>query len=429
MATDQLMSAPAASHGLGVLIDRHPGRVAWGALVCSFVLFVGLAGIAVHYGVLFLRSSTHPATATLSLGRGAGTVLVQKAHTAGWIKAQDTTSLSEGDEVQNLGQDFPATLRFFDGTTVSLEPGSSLLLNQARTGRFRVPGSLDRLLDLQLETGSIQLDVPAAGAGQGGVYVRAMSTLVALDPGEFGVELISRPVDGVEQCCMTQIVTRRGLARVVAAGHTTQVAPGQRALTPMGGLTLPVSAATRELLKTGSLLPDSAGGFTDWTVEATSEPGGPIGHVTPLAPSDGPGIHIDRGATNVHGETGIRQDLNLDVRDLTSLTLAFHYRLHSQSLPGGGRDGSEYPLVVRVTYLEASGGQVPWFHGFYLTPADADTRTTVQAQGLIPQDTWHVYEGHLLELTPRPVLIRSIELIGSGWSYDVDVAQVSLTGT
>lgn len=429
MATKHLVPPPAASRGMGVLIDRYPARVAWGALLCSFVLFVGLLGVATRAGVSFLRSSTHPAAATLLLRNGSGTVLVQRARTTGWVKAQDATSLSEGDEVQNLGQDFPATLRFFDGTTVSLEPGSSLFLDRVRTARFRVPGSLDRLLDLRLETGTIQISVPADGASPSGVSVRAMSTRVELDPGEFGVELLSRPVDGVEQCCMTQVVSRRGLARVVSAGQTTPVAPGQRALTPMGGLTLPVSAATRELLKNGSLLPDSAGGFKDWTVEATSEPGGPIGQVTPLSPSDGSGIRIDRGATNVHGETGIRQDLNVDVRDLTSLNLAFHYRLRGQSLPGGGRDGSEYPLVVRVTYQESSGGQIPWFHGFYLVPPDANTRTTVQAQGIVPQDTWQVYEGRLLELAPRPLVIRSIELLGSGWSYDVDVAQISLTGT
>lgn len=425
MQHGRLASPRDTTTGMAAYIDRNPSRAAWIGLVCAFVLFLGTTFFAGRAGLSFIRSATRPATATL--GVTLGPVLVQKAQTRGWVKAENGLVLGEGDAVENLGPGPPVTLAFFDGTVAVLQPGASLVLDEVRTGRFPIPGSPHRLLTFDLTGGQLHLDVTSADAS-GKVVVKAMGTRVTLAPGEFDLQIIRQQVDGIDQCCMTQFVDLHGTAQVYAAGETVTVRHDQRAVVPMGGVPLPLQPAARELVVNGALEADAHGSFPGWTIVRRSEPGGALGTVTPLAGADGPGIHIVRTGSDVHGETGLLQNVNLDARNLVTLTLSFDYRLLAQSLPGGGRDGSEYPLIVRVDYIESNGGLIPWYHGFFTVPASGEMRVNAQAHGPVVDGTWHRYDGQLLALSPRPTVIRWIELLGSGWNYAVDVSHVSLAG-
>jgi len=409
---------------IATYIDQNPVRAAWTALICSFMVFVMLVAIVAQTATAFVRSSTQPATATLVVTQGP--VSVQKARTRGWISVEDGAVISEGDEIRNFDPDFPITLTFFDTTKVQLNPGGQMFLTRVRTQRFHVFPGTKRQLSLELEAGAAHVDVPAAAPQ---MDVQTMGTVTRLQSGTFDLRLIPRIVDGIEQCCMSQLVVVHGLAHVLAAGETMAVSDGQRALTPMGGVTLPLQPAARELLQDGPLVPDDHSGVSSWAPWLQTEPGGTLGVISPLPAADGGGMHIVRAGTNLHGETGIRQDVNIDVHDFVSLTVKFQYRLLGQSLPGGGRDGSEYPLTVRVVYREVNGGQIPWYHGFYLVPAAAEMRVTQQATGPVPRGVWTQYEGDLLALSPRPTFIRSVEIYGSGWDYEVDITNVSLSGT
>ncbi len=412
---------------LGSYIDRHPSRSAWLSLIIALCAFLTIAYLLGRASLGFVHSSTKPATAVLSVTRpDVGTALVQQANTIGFVAAEDQLILSEGDEIRNLDPDFPITITFFS-TTFRLQPNSTVLLQHVRVGRFALPSSPHPQVTLSLETGALQVAVPQAMA-RGDVVVKAMGTTTSFEQGEYEIALDNNKVEDANQCCMTEVVTVRGAAHFTAAGETRDVRSTERALAPMGSVPMPVRPP-EELMVNSALQSDEHGNFKGWTVTRLAEGNAPLGAVTPLQDANGRGAHFARFASNLHGEVGLRQLLDLDVKSMVSLNLRIRYRLLAQGLTGGGRDGTEYPLIVRVSYIDETGGQIDWYHGFYMRGAIGQTRVSPQATGEVPVGIWQDYEGHLVDLSPRPVRLRSVEILGSGWDFTSEVQSISLTGT
>jgi hypothetical protein len=95
----------------------------------------------------------------------------------------------------------------------------------------------------------------------------------------------------------------------------------------------------------------------------------------------------------------------------------------SHSLSGGGWAGTEYPLMLRVIYRDATGGKQPWYHGFYLQ--NDGGYPVVNGERLESTDWRHV-EVDLLALIPRPWRIERVEVVASGWDYVSAVREVHL---
>jgi hypothetical protein len=142
-----------------------------------------------------------------------------------------------------------------------------------------------------------------------------------------------------------------------------------------------------------------------------------------------PALRVSReSATLAHGETGVRQALNLNVSGYRHLWLAAWVRVDRASLSGGGQLGSEYPMMLRVHYEGPVPGSEPnWVHGFYV--ANPENRPVRDAE-LVPQGEWVEYRVDLMETdTSRlPYMLRDLEVMGQGHSYDARVADVRLIG-
>ena len=72
------------------------------------------------------------------------------------------------------------------------------------------------------------------------------------------------------------------------------------------------------------------------------------------------------GRSYDYNEARIVQDLNLNVRDYTSMRLQVDVLIHSQDLFNCGDKGTECPIMLRMIYLDADGNQQQWIQGFYV---------------------------------------------------------------
>lgn len=132
------------------------------------------------------------------------------------------------------------------------------------------------------------------------------------------------------------------------------------------------------------------------------------------------------GSMRKKGEIGLIQVLNKDISQYTQLMLKADVKVISSSIESDGNQGGVYPINVRVDYLDTEGKSHLWRHGFlYIQKINYP-----QIGEQIPQGKWYSYTSiNLMELTPKPKVIKEIRLSGSGWGFHSRIANVQLIGT
>lgn len=137
-----------------------------------------------------------------------------------------------------------------------------------------------------------------------------------------------------------------------------------------------------------------------------------------------------------HGETGLRQYVGIDVRGHSSLELSSTFYIAEQSLSVCGQEGSECPMMLRMTYVDEAGFQREYIQGFYAyNDLAGDKPLTCQTcrseHERIAMETWYTYRsGNLFASLPpeqRPAIIQQMRFYASGHAYHTYVAEVSLT--
>jgi hypothetical protein len=138
-----------------------------------------------------------------------------------------------------------------------------------------------------------------------------------------------------------------------------------------------------------------------------------------------------------HAETGIRLELDQDLREVESLRVRARVRISTQTLPVCGSVGTECPMMIRIYYLDReSGGVREWLQGFYAREGDDAPFCTVCRDWKpehikIPQDIWYDYESpDLLPLLAaqgtKPAALQSIEIYASGWTYGAAIDDIAI---
>lgn len=113
------------------------------------------------------------------------------------------------------------------------------------------------------------------------------------------------------------------------------------------------------------------------------------------------------------------QEPNADVSAYSSLIvrLAVDPIYEEGANIGGAQPQSfpEGPCQIRIFYQDVNGSDAEWYHGFYFSSvAGADTANWTQVQ----QALWYSYTSHnLMEGTPKPRLIKKVEVYGFGWNF------------
>ena len=440
----QLPTAP-SRRGLAGALARDPIRVAWIIIWLSLALFLTvLSGVGVA-GVHYVATAVQPASATLI--STSGTVLAQKPIWPRAFAAQPGQVLSSGDTVQtDTNSNATATLQFADGSTVLLEPGTELQVTTLRSNRYTILSGRRRVIDLALRAGKLEAVVTRYPNNGSQFAVTSLGNVITITDGTTDVWLsqprTAAPVPGVtpvsapftNSCCATQVLTQNGSAAILAPGGNAKLLGNERATIPMGGAPFVAPHANWDLLVNPSLLPGK-NGYPDVWNSPSNSPSFDITNGTPadhyaLITGATPMVHLWSANSQQHHESiSFRQEIDRDVRDFLNVDLQVSFKINSQSLSGGGYDGTEYPFRVAVDFFDAKGSEQIWFQGFYITPPTGNS--TVRAALQVPAGQWYpklagAGDMRLSTLPDPPVYIKWVEFSASGHDFDTDVREVRL---
>jgi hypothetical protein len=397
---------------------RAAVRLAWRVTLLSAA---ALAIIVVGGPALrswYVGSATEARTAGLTAIDGI--VFLRREGAREWQPAGPDTHVGPGDTLRTAAN-ARAFVQLFDQSTVLLYPSSTLRVLRSEQGRFR---SERGTLMLELSGGRARFGVaPPAEPGAMFFQIRSPHAEVHLEEGSYTANVTAST---------TQVRVRRGeaTAHPIAADGAAPVA-AMRQPAPVAarsGQLLAVSAdrpavggqpLRADLLENGYLADRLGADVRGWVpVDASEEePAGTISF------TELPGAVTLRRVGKGHGETLLSQQLDENLWDYERLTLAVDFRVLSHSLSGGGFQGTEYPLTLRVYYRDATGGRVPWYRGFYLqNPENLPVTNGVR----VPSTDWQHVDVDLLALSPRPWRIETVQIVAQGWDFAAAVRDVHL---
>ncbi|MCC7370012.1 MAG: FecR domain-containing protein [Chloroflexi bacterium] len=386
-------------------------RRAWLCLVAAFVIWCSLIGSVLVTAWTYRRNATESPPAALAVERG--TVFYGGSATSDQMRARPGMTAEEGGLIE-VGDNGRATLDLFDGTTVRLLGNTKLELSQLRVGTFNADHT--RLV-LGLVEGAAHFNVAGKLPYSREVVLNTPHGRVSLSKGEY---LVWVQEDG------TRVSSYVGQAKAGSDDHAIRIRDSQRALLPTDGFPRGPFALSENLLRNG----DFARQFLGWTMLDKGEPGRPdVGGTRRLVEETIAGrkmqaLRISRNTDkDTHNETGVLQDINRDVSAYRTIAVTGWVKVDQASLSGGGYLGSEYPVMIRVQYVDEKGGRPGWTHGFYY--ANPELRPTENGE-IVAQGEWYPFLSRLTDLPDRPILIRSIEILSAGHDFDAMVADVRI---
>jgi hypothetical protein len=382
-------------------------------LLSAFATFCILA-VSMPLGVRWYvinATSTHKTALTAI----RGTIVVQERGQP--LAVTEEMEVSEGATTKT---DFTsqAFLTFFEDSTAILYNDAQVVLLKTRTPRFDLSPRPDTII-LEVKGGRVHIGVAPAIDSPLYFEVRFPQGLAVLEEdGGYSVEVSEEQV---------QIRVDRGQALATAAGTTVELNQRERTVIAAGEAPSNPMPAAQSLVVNGNFQQDLSEGWVAYNEQGVD--GGEVDGEVEIQPiGDRRALFFSRmGEAGNHCETGIRQKIDKDVRDFTSLKLHLDVRLIYQSLSGGGFQGTEYPIMVRLDYKDPWGNDQFWVHGFYYQNED---NNPTQYGEQIPRYVWYPYEtGNLLEILAdtRPTRIKQIHIYASGHEYQSMISEVGVT--
>lgn len=392
---------------------RHrPEAIAWAILSSSFLIFLLLCSSLAFAVNWYKDTATSERGARLTII--SGTVLVRGTGQTSWVGAVDEMELASGDAVRTEERS-EALIVLFDKSTVFLFPESELTLARLAVSRF---APLRHTVLLTVHRGKIRIGVSLSPQGDKRFLVQGSQSMALLTEGSYAIS-VDAGRDSVR-------VRENGKAVVTGQGESVELARGERTEVQRDAPPKPPRSGLEELVFNGSFTQGLAG----WQVG--NELGFPEGQdvqgdATLVREEGRPAVLFSRrGSKGTHCETYIFQEINRDVSDFSLLRLSIRLKLLYQSLSGGGYMGSEYPVLVKITYKVAEGENFKVYGFYYQNEANNRTDNGIQAA----QNTWVAFTApeNLMTLIPQPRKIMSIEVQASGWDYESLVSDISLVG-
>ena len=364
-------------------------------------------------------------------------VAVTPDRQTGQVAPPATLQLHEGETLRTE-EGTRVLLRLWDGSTVEVFERTQIAFEELRTTQYI---SRAKTVSIRQTRGLLRVAIAPGDYNRARFQVVAGEATVLMresapggSGGSFLVE-VTLDQDG-ESIAQVRASVRRGAGTVSAAGQEVQLKANEQTVVPRGAAPAAPTAARRDLVANGSFTPaseDPKWRFAPW--EVISTPGqrdGGFGRLSRVRETiDGrpvEALELYRSLDSTDpAVTGLRQRLDVVVADLVSLYLTGDIKVLEQNVLGGGVAGSEFPLIVRISYRDETGAAREAIRGFYVEP---DPSGAKPANGqLVAPGEWVNFEVDLRALVPQPVRLDMIEVYASGHGYRARIANVSIVGT
>lgn len=412
---------------------RDRQRLAWAILLSSFFVCLAITVAVPLTANAYVQKATEFLNVTVQANKGTvgidDTTDVSRAVRAGEPGQQIVPGASvRTDSIASaLILMFPpdedrlmARLQLYGNTLLAVE--------QAETPRFKASDAA-QTIELSLEGGRLHLSLPEFGERPLQTTIITPQGAVTLsEPGQYSIIVNNEE---------TQVAVQDGSAQVAAANRLIELTADQRSVIPTGEAPSRPLATERNLIQNG----DFNDGWNQWRqhvwdVERSDQP---AGHIDVETINGVPTLYIRREGVG-HADVRVLQIINQDVTDFASLELQLTFRIVGQTLGVCGIQGSECPLFLRVDYNDQTGVNRIWQHGFYSvgdvvegeTPDTCVSCALVQsAHDPVTMGQVQFYEVDLSDELARqgvpPInFIKSLELVASGHSFEVEVVEVAV---
>jgi len=412
---------------------QNPQRLAWTVLLAAFASFCLLAIGCPLSARSYLLNARQPLHAQASAQQGTVRVERGGSQRVDAISLDDPLPLemfkNDGLRTGNLDECLLTLQRNTQEqretlVSVVVYDNSDVLLVDASSPRFEFNTEAHQAV-LRLREGRTRIEVQPASDGRPvQVEVLAHQAHVILEEGSYALQVANQ---------QTTVTVRAGQALVRSGDETLALANTQRAVLHDEGTLEGPLPAEQNLIVNGDL---SQGLEVGWIIHASD----PSAQVSLTETESQPAARFQHDLAEP-SEVSLVQTLNRNVRDLESLVLHLKVRVNYHSLSVCGSQGSECPVMVRIDYIDAAGGNRQWVHGFYAfeDPALSSElpyycltcpEPTSGNHHRVPEQSWFLYDSpNLMEtLAPefRPAIIQSVRIYASGHNYDSMVTGIEL---
>ncbi len=413
------------------MIRRNPERVAWAVLLSSFAAFCFLAVSLPWATYQYVVTSTQSHEARLEVIEGTVQVFrpgqtTADAVTQEWTQ-RGTYPIIEGSRIRTDGRS-KAFLRFFESSTAQVGTATDIELAQMRSPQFDYSPRPNSLY-LRLNGGRVTFGAAPVLSRPTEFSVWMPLAIANLREGSYEIEVTNETA---------QLITYLGLAIVEARGRKVEVRTAERTVVSLNQEPSEPLPSARSLIANGDFTTPLGETWRIWKDQGGD--GGDIDGTADLVDEgDRAAVRFYRtgsmfgtGKGN-HAEVGITQEIDRELPErVTEVRLKAEIKVTQQSLSGGGEQSSEYPIILRLFYLNEWDDQVEWYRGFYAHNSTGNpTRNGI---ALKSPEVWNLIDfGNLLDptnpnaLNPRPVRILRLDVYASGWDFESYISHIRLT--
>ena len=440
---------PSKTNALKPLQKPRQQMVAWLIITISFCLFCSIIFGVINLLGDYLSRSTEFPDAELQVKNGPVYIVRAEQNIISLAKTQDKVKPGDTILVEEQGI---AQLVLFDGTRLEIKASTKVFLQESMV---LIENFVRKEKKLKLEISPGGEEKNGATVGQVTLWSSDINSSnytgnpvevttsdkahIAIDSSgqnSFKIE-VERTTDNSSRTFVTSLSTNRNQLNVDAAGITQIIGPGQRVIVNYGQAPTLISGSIDELIRNnGSFI----NGLDAWVSQKLDN--GNLDNISCDLFSDSERIddgtisrmHIRRSKdTKDSFECSIHQDLNADVTRYQSLNFKFKLKILNQSLTGGGFEGFEFPLFIKINYTDSKGVALTYFKGFYIVPPDPQKGTRVVRNSeltgteQVKQGEWIEYiSDDMMLLRPKPYKITSIQIGSAGHDYEAVFTDLSL---
>jgi hypothetical protein len=415
-------------------------RLAWTVLLLSFAACLVLA-IGTPLGIQwFVRYAYTGQLLMLDVQEGAPFVTCSDTNVPfpatsrqdNLCQGRENIQITTGPTDQGMLHIRPRTAVTTTLSSVQIYRDTQVWLQQATAPRFPSLSAESDHVTLQMKSGRIRVVVPSNLARTLLFQVVTPQALVQLSEGSASVEVRNQE---------TQVTVGEGKAFVVAMANKSvvELAAAQRVVVQSGGGVTETMPAERNLLAGHSDFREPLGSIWKPYTLDPQIPGESRGEAANVNVDDRQAVDLSRIGQGF-AETGIKQEINRDIRGFQLLQLRMTLRVLQQDVPLCGTAGTECPVMVRLDYVDDNGEARFWQQGFYylsdpnnFNPEFCNTCNPRNIHIRTVNGVWYSYESDnlipiLTEVGSPPVFLKSISVYASGHIYQSQVAEIQLLG-